>query len=466
MKADDSGQNVAPARMTARQRRRSMNCARVGAIHALITGTCLSLGVMSLLALKLGANELYLGLLSFAILGTWIFRVFTMSAVEKYGKKNVMLFWKSISTLCIIPLFFLPLVASKFSSAFCLVMLFIVIFVRGATYALGNTGWFPLLQDIVPRRITGRFFANLRTLWQTSSLITMLLIALLLGTRPDWWKFEIIFAAAFIAFAIRVLTILPMTESPLNSDNFPKTSMWARFREVFSDPQLCRLVFYISTYMFAAIMAEPFKIKFLRDLGYSYGFILVASAMGNLSAIISLRFWGKLADRFGNHSIFTISHLAVPLFTVPWIFVAKGNASAVLAMALFFMVSVFNSGNGIAQTRYLLHAVSTEKQNQINVINVIISIAIGIAPVIAGVLLKLTEDFSVTIAGKTFNNYHGLFILSSILFIIPHILRRKLKLKNDTSTPQVIAFVTRPLRNIFGPFIRITRRPRDRPFQK
>jgi MFS family permease len=433
--------------------RSSENRTAVRTIHALIGAICIGGNVLTLVALKLGATEMFLGILIFAILAPWAFRIFTMSAIEKHGKRKILIFWKTISTLCIIPFLLLPFLVNRWSANACLILILTATFLRSATYALGNTGWFPLLQDIVPRRITGRFFANLRVAWQTSSFITLLLVAWFLGKEPDWWKFEVIFIVAFLAFTIRFLTIFGMVEKPVPQTTSKKFSIFARFCEVLRAEQLRRLVLYIISYMFALVIAEPFKIKFLKDLGYGDGYILAATSMAALGAIISLRFWGKLADKFGNHSIFSISHIGIAVFTILWLFVGKSAFGAVFVFGLFFFWSVFNSGNGIAQTRYILHAVPEDRQNQINIISTIAMLAASIAPLFGGLFLKLTGNISFQISAKTIDNYHFLFIISAAMFILPHILRRKLKSKKDTPTMQVIAFVTRPLRNMFGPFM-------------
>ena len=271
-----------------------MNCARIGAVNALIGANCLGLSVLTLVSLKLGAGEFFLGILSFAIFGTWTLRIFTMSAVEKYGKRKVIIFWKTVSVAFIVPFILLPFLVSHFSAKACLALVFTAAFVRGATYAFGNTGWLLLLQDIVPKQVTGRFFGNLRTFWQISSLITLLAIAWFLGADTQWWKFEVVFIVALLAYGIRVLTVIPMTENPLPETAPEKMSIFTRFREVLREKHLRRFALYIVTYMIAAVIAEPFKIKFLKDLGYSEGFIIAATAMVSLGAIVSLRFWGKL----------------------------------------------------------------------------------------------------------------------------------------------------------------------------
>jgi len=448
--------------MTPRQRRRSINYAVIGAVWAVVGMICTGGPILNLAALKLDAGEAYIGVLNFLMMSTWCFRAFTMSAVERHGKRRVMFFWLTVSALCVSGFLLIPYLANHFSTTVCLSIMLLTVFLRGATYALGDTGWFPILQDIVPRQITGRFFANLRTSWQTACLVTLLFAAWFLGKNPDWWKFEIIFAFAMVALVIRVVAIIPMVEIPTAPAAQRNLSILARFREVIQDKTLRRVVLYLSVFIPVALATEPFKIKYLKDLGYSDGTILMATAMLSLGAIASLRLWGKLADRFGNHSIFTISHYGMPLATLLWIFVGKGAFGHVLAFSLFFFWSVFFSANGIAATRCVQLTVSVSRQNQINVINVIIGFTMGFGPLIAGLLLRLTDGFVLETPLRAFNNYHLLFIAASVLFVIPHILCKELKDPKEASTIEVLAIVTRPVLNIFGPFLGIRRNgPKD-----
>ena len=393
--------------------------------------SCFVMLVLTLVSLKLGASEIYLGVLSFALFGMWGCRMFTLTAVEKHGKRKVMIFWMTISVLFIIPLLLLPFLVNCWSSSACLALILIAAFLRVGTYSLGNAGWFPILHDIVPQPITGRYFANMRTLWQIAGLITGLLITWLLWDNSDWWRFEIVFLVGLMAFVCRVATLVPMVENPTISAK-PKISIPERFHEVICHKQLRRLVFYIIAYLIAATIAEPFKIKFLKDHGYGDGFILLTSiAMISVGAIVSLRFWGRFADRFGNSPIFAISHLMMPVVAILWLFV--DNNRPILVLCLFFVWGVFDSGNRIGQTRYVLHSVAADKQNQINIINIASGLSMGIAPLLGGVFLRLTGQFGIKLGSMSFNNYHFLFIISAALFVLLHLLHREIEPKKNAA---------------------------------
>jgi len=449
-------------RLSKTQRRRSITFAIFGAMSSVTGGCCVGGNVLNLAVLKLGASEVYLGVLSFVTMGSWCFRVFTMSAIERVGKRRVMLFWYGLVLLFLLPFVFIPFLAKLWPAWACLGLILVASLGRNITYSLGNTGWFPLLQDVVPRRITGRFFANMRTGWQTASLITILACAFFLGRNPEWWKFQIIFIFGFLAYFLRLLSIIPLEENPPRKVREKQPGIAARFREAFGVSEMRFLIFYIVSYMLAATMTEPFKIKLLKDLGYTDRFILSATAMIAAGAIISLRPWGKLADRFGNRWIFTISNIGMSLCSLCWMLVGYNTLSRMLVFALFFLWSLFHSGNGIAQTRYMMHIVPASKQNYITIVNVFLSLAAGLAPLLGGFFLATSRGVSVGAGPGGFNNYDLLFIIAACLFVVPHRLHNKLRATNDKPALQVIAIVTRPLLNIFGPFLGInTSRERE-----
>ena len=77
---------------------------------------------------------------------------------------------------------------------------------------------------------------------------------------------------------------------------------------------------------------------------------------------------------------------------------------------------------------------------------------------LGGLFLTAAKNYVFSSGGLNLNNYRLLFVISGVLFVIPHILRKKLKSKKDTPTLQLLALKTRPVRNMFGPFIRIDKR--------
>lgn len=428
-------------------RRRSMFLAVVVSIGSIIAVTCGAGNILSLAAIKLGASEMFLGIFSFVSISPFVLTLLTMSAIETTGKIKIIFMGYFAAAIVMVPFLFLPLAAKWWPAWACLVLLAVSNAMRNGATALGSTGWFPLLQDIVPQRYTGRFFARVRTSWQTANLICLIAAALILGSQPSWLRFEILFVLALLGQIMMAVPVMWMVEKPLTADGVATISIYERIKEFLRQKTLRRYTLYLIAYMFASTALEPFKIKLLTDFGYSYGFILAATAMVGFGAVISLRFWGTLADKFGNRAIFSISHVGMLLSTGAWVFVGKSStAGMVMVLLLYLFWSIFNSGNMLAQTNYMLRAVPSHKQNYMNFILLAQRMATAVAPLAAGLFLHFAGAWFFNIRDIVrITGYDILFTVNAVAFIIPHMMRKSLKSKTDMPTSHVLTLVARPI---------------------
>jgi MFS family permease len=444
--------NTTQGELSWQQRQRNMNRVIVVSIATMTSVACLGDNVLSLAAIKLGAKERFIGFLTFALIAPLVMQIFTISAVEKIGKKRILLIWFTTGLLFVLPVLFIPQIASLFSADIALILLFACTFLWKTCDGLANSGWFPILQDSVPSDIVGKFFARLRTSWQAAWLTSLLIIAWFLGgDNPEWWRFQLIFAAGFIAFAVKPIGTLGMSERTIFSENNSvRLNLTDRFRELFSKKEVRIFTFYSIFYTSAYFFVEPFKVKFMKDLGYSDSFVIAATAAAGLGAITSLWFWGRLADRFGNRGIFSISQTGMIMTSFLWVIVGKSTFGTVLILTLYFFTSVFSCANDIAQTRYMLHAVPINKQYYMNLISVLVNFFASLTPIAGGFFLYKTEKFRFRSGVLSFNNYDLFFIITALLFVIPFTLRKQLRVGKETATKDVIAIVMRPLRNTLG----------------
>lgn len=441
-------------RMPKGHRRNSIRYIFMLSIVSVGGAVLISQQMMVLLAIKAGAGEIFIGFLSFAGLAPFAFCLLILPQMEIRGKKFLITRWASVSTVLIIPLIFLPQIAQSTNIYVFMPIMLVFVGTRIIAEGFGFAPWFPLLQDIIPTQITGRFFANLRTAWQSAAMVSMLLAAWFLGTDPAWWKFNVIFTIAFLFFVVKVIFLRQLSEKPMQKNISEQSTVMEIIRVFWANKEQRKVLTYLLSYAVAFGMSIPFQLKFLKDLGRSDGFILASVAMVSAGAVVALRRWGKLADRFGNRSLFTLSHAGMVLVTGLWLFVQTGPYSTVLIVALFFFNSFFNSGNGIAQTRYLMHSIPTGRQRDITIISMLIIMTWGISPLIAGLFLFSTKSFGVEIMGRAFNNYHLLFVINAGLFMIPRTLRKNLKMNKDTPTVHVLATLLRPRWIMPNPFQR------------
>ena len=401
-------------------RRRSIRFSYMFSIGTTVSGTCLLAAPLQLFAIKLGATEKMLGLLSFVIIAPVVMSLLTLNSIEKHGKRAVMIFWNVCSFLVILPIVLLPLISKNMNNQMILYCLIFIIFLRSSSSYMGSSGWFPILHDNVPKRITSRYFASMRSIWQGATFLTFLLVGWFMGKDAPMWKLSVTFSIGCAALLLRVVSPIWMyEESPTKKAVLSlKQRVLALINTVSLRPFLlfC-LLFNLGTYA-----AVPFQIKLLKELGYSDSLIMYACSMVHLGAILTLRLWGRAIDRHNGTKIFGVCILGMAVCVFSWIFVGNNSYSAVLVFILYLMWSVFQSGYGIAQIRYLFHNVPQENQQLIVVVNTFNNLVIASSQLFAGVFLSCFTFFEL----PSYIPYKCLFLLLAMTLILPIILLKKL----------------------------------------
>ncbi len=446
------------------QRRRSIRAAIGSSVLHTIAATCMLTAAMQLYCLELGASDLYLGLVTCSIWAGAPFLLLGISLMKKFGKRRILVFWSGwLPAICMACVALLPLLhkAGVLSAQWILYWLLAALLLRSISDNIGAAGWFPVLHDNVPSRITGKFFATFRVYWQISVLASTLLIAWFLGQSPAWWKFCVVFAVGEVCFILKTFCLKQLREKPIPEQKPDELSPWRVLKQAVTDPKIGYFLGYIMLYNLAVYMCLPFQIKYLKNLGYSEGYIMAANAMISLGAILSLPFWGRLADRFGNRSVFNFSHIGIIVVLAGWIVVDKNLFSAVFVFILYGLWSVFQSANGIAQTRYMFHSVSEKDQSNIVIINACLTLSIALAPLTSGLFLWLCSELHVASGALSMNQYHMLFVFSALLVIIPHHMHKRFQSDAETPAMEVFVVVTRPLLTLFGSFVSFPRNKRN-----
>ena len=442
-------------------RRQSIRAAIFTAMLHTIGCNCLLAGTLQLYCISQDAGDLYLGFLNFFIWAGCPFLLLGMVLMRRFGKRRILVFWMGImpafwmTFVLILPLFGHT---GWISSKWILYLLLPPILLRSITDNIGGAAWFPVLQDNIPARITGKFFGTFRMYWQSGALICLLLTAWFLGKDPEWWKFFVVFVVGEACFITKIFFLRQLKEKPIPNPTINAPSIRQSIAQALYSRKIRYFLGYIFLYNVAAFMCLPFQIKYLKELGYSEGFIVLATSMVNLGAILSLRYWGRLADRFGNRALFNFSHIGMIVAIACWLLIGQNLFSTIFVFVLYVLWSVFQSANGIAQTRYMFHAVPETNQSMMVVIHTTMFISIALSTLISGFCLWFLLEVQSQSESLHINRYHLLFVFSASLIAINHVMHKHFQINNDTPTFEVFAVVTRTLRSLFGWFILFPKR--------
>ncbi len=442
--------------------RRGQHFLIVASCMAVITGTSTGGVFATTVALKMDASPLYIGVLQAAHLGSWALMLLTIQKIQRNGKKLLLVYGHAISLLFLVPLPFIPDLWHRFGDtrpSIPLMVFFLSLMGRHFFKGIAQTGWMPMIQDNVPLNQRGRFFGRMRTGWQSVLVVFMIVLGVFVGEDAPWHVIRLIYVCAIVGAAGHVLCLLPVREFPPSGEVMPVFDLITR---PFRDRQFRWVLLYMFTYSSAIGLADQFRFVYLKKLGFDYSLLMYGSATVFLGGVLTLRLWGRLADRFGGRAMFSICHVGVIASILGWLFVSPGRAGCAWALVLLATMGIFNSGQGLAITRHLFGIIDRRQQASYITMSSIVGMAtIGLAAFVGGAFLNAAEGTEIRMGSVTVTEYHILFSVSGLLFLLPHFLRRRLRHGTEAPSAEVIAFVTRPLRMMLGNIFAVVPRTLD-----
>ena len=372
----------------------------------------------------MGASPLYVGILNAIHMCSVLMQLLTMRQVQCRGKRYVIVLWYGFAVLMTAPLVFLPDVwyywgtTSRYSA---LAFFVIVTAARHLAIGLGTTAWMPLIQDNTTETGRGRFLGKMRTWTQAAWLLWFAAMVACVGKDVSWPVIRIVFAIGLAAAILRVLCLFPLVEYPPPEKPTPVAQM---FREPFRDRRFRWALVYVFSYGLGIGLALPFRVVYLKALGYDDWVVMFGPAAMFVGGILTFTYWGILADSVGNRALFGISHLGMFVCLVAWLIVDKGTLGLVVGVSLFALSGVFNGANNIAKTRYVLSATPIKQQvSYLTMITILTTATTGVSSLMGGLFLTWGHNLGLNQEAT----YHVLFLLSGLLICLSYPISQKLR---------------------------------------
>jgi MFS family permease len=183
-----------------------------------------------------------------------------------------------------------------------------------AAYALyafaGSVGagpWVSWMSDLVPQTGRGRFFARRSVILGSIQGVTALVAGLLLsfwksaGVNAPWTAFATIFFLAGMGRFVSFGFLTRQFEPPMKSRPPAKDFTFRQFLKKTGESNFANFALALALLNGGTMFAGPlFNVWFLRDLKLTYFEYTLIPTTALASMLIFVRFWGRLADRFGN----------------------------------------------------------------------------------------------------------------------------------------------------------------------
>ncbi|MFA5105408.1 MAG: MFS transporter [Candidatus Micrarchaeia archaeon] len=236
-----------------------------------------------------------------------------------------------------------------------------------AAYSLGfglnlmiNPAWSSWIADLVPESERARFFAD-RNRYVNLALFTATFLGGIFLRDIDLGfgqkaAFAIIFFIAFMARAFGMYFLSKTSEPEFK----PALMHEVGLRHLFLLPSYkneLSVILFLSVMNFSAQIASPFFTPYMiLDLKFDLGMVGAVTAIAIIMRTVTLRYWGKMIDAYGNRTV--LVGCAIGASLVPAIWLMSND---------FVHILVFNAFSGfvwggfeLASFNFLLASVSRE----------------------------------------------------------------------------------------------------------
>jgi MFS family permease len=347
---------------------------------------------MVALALMLGASNLQIGILAALPTFTNVFQLVSIWLVRRYNNRRaISVICSLLARLPLIVIGLLPLLAPSLASVQVIIFFLFFYYMFGSIAGLSWNSW---MKDLVPDNILGTYFSKRSSYMQTLNVILSLILAFLLDyIKSKYPQFELTaYATMFIAAgSIGIIGAFVLARAPEPQSYLPKENIIKLFKRPLKDGNFRRLLLFNSAWIFAVNIAVPFFTVFMmKTLGLSLTYIIAFTILGQITSILTIRMWGRFADRYSNKTIIAIGAPLYILCILGWCFVGiyTHHYNNLILLAVIHIVMGFsNAGINLSLTNIGLKLAPADNSIiYLSVKNIFVAVFSTIAPLAGGAM--------------------------------------------------------------------------------
>ncbi len=368
--------------------------------------------IITLYALRLGADNFLIGLISsFFYFGT-IFILLGRFLTKKMGTvKQMGIFWL-IRYLFMIPLLSAPLLNYFHFNNSILTILIICTLGFNISRGFAMSGYNPILGSITNNKIRGNFLGKLQIIEHTGNMVVSISIAFLLGGDSPIYIYTIFFLIGIISgiFSAKFIFKLPESKNEISSNN---ENLYTVFRDALKEKTIKN--FLLNNILIAVLitMVAPFLIVYMKTVYHqsdsSIIFFTMAGSMGAISMALINSF---LIDRLGAKPMLFYFTGALSIALIPLLISPSIDSSIgiwIFAVLVFFLhnMGVFGTRNS-AQV-YFFKAIKEDQRFSLGMIYMMTEgLAGGAGSLLGGIILVNLQKYYSPDPIEVYRLYFGL----------------------------------------------------------
>lgn len=324
--------------------------------------------------IALGGDSKDVGFLSaFPNLFAPFFQLLSWPLMRKYSRKKIITTLLFLQFLIYIPI--ISLIFLYFKNVISVPILLIIFYTIYSIF--GNIAapvWASWIGDIIQKEEIGKFFGKRNSIASIFYLLGMFLGGIILEFTKKEIKtrnigvflgFGIIFLLAAIFKLFSRYFFIKHYEKKFKPSKESYFSFFDFLREA-PKRNYGRFALYVTLIIFATNIASPyFIIYMLKDLKFSYFQFMLVNIATALATFLSMPFWGKFSDEYGNIYTLKIGSFLIPLVALLWTITLILNSKTIFIF--IFILNLFSgfawAAFNLAAGNFIFDAASSEKRS-------------------------------------------------------------------------------------------------------
>jgi len=355
----------------------------LGAIASSLAGGMFITGF----ALKLGATNAQIGLMSTVPMYCVLLQLVTSSLVERGISRRLFTTYLAIAWALVWALIAaLPYVMFKVGPGARITTLIALITLASAAAHLSTNSRSSWLADLIPSRRLGEFFGKSMLL---SSLVGVV-FGIIGGGFLDHLKrggasaFAWIFLVGAAVGMVCALLNLPQADVPLRKHEHSHNTM-KMVREAFRNKSLMLVIAFAVVWSLQAIASPFITVYILRDLRVPFVGLGIINAASSVSVLLSSTFWGRMVDRYGCRPVMIACVLSLVPVPICWIWVTSAMSAYCILMPVNLIAGFTGTGMSVALSKMLFNVTTeTGKSVQLAVYSIMVYLFCAPMPAIGG----------------------------------------------------------------------------------
>ncbi|MEQ8677798.1 MAG: MFS transporter [Aggregatilineales bacterium] len=345
--------------------------------------------------------------------------LFVAPHVARFGYKRTFITFYALRKAITLLLLLVPWVMTQFGSEVTLAFVAAIVIGFGLSKSISETGFFPWVQEVIPRSIRGKYTASNHIFASLTAIGAVSVASYVLGLPGGLERYQILFVAGVV---FGVLAVWLYTHVPGGSPHDRTTAPVSTYRDLWHTAHDRNLLYYLAGVALIIFGTGPlfsFLPLFMNEqIGLSESQVVLLSTSTLIGGLVLSNLLGWSADRYGSKPVMIVGIVCMMFLPVGWLILPRANeTSLIIALVIAFFQGFAATAWMVGSGRLLFVSVvpDDQKGQYMAVYYAAIGVMGGTSQLVGGALLDAFSGISGQLLFITLDRFTPLILAGIVL---------------------------------------------------